>query len=213
MIIWALHMKFGKENYNHMKYLRLLLIAFVLFACQEKTQHDQATLEEKDWDELSIYQLPSVWNTQYGETIEFKQLQGIPLVVVMIYTACRTACPRLVADMRMIEEKVSSKKMKDVQYVLVSIDPINDTPEKLKVFAKENGMDAPQWLFLQGTEDGVRDFANIMAVKYKQINPIDFSHSNIISVFDRDGVMQYQKEGLGLVNDEIVNKIVAIAKS
>ncbi|SMD45993.1 protein SCO1/2 [Aquiflexum balticum DSM 16537] len=196
-----------------MKYLSLLLVAFILFACQEKIQHKPVTQDEKDWDELSIYQLPSVWNTQDGATIEFKELQGKPLVVVMIYTACKTACPRLVTDMRMIEEKVSSKKMKDVQYVLVSIDPINDTPEKLKDFAKENGMDGIQWLFLQGTEDGVRDFANIMAVKYKQINPIDFSHSNIISVFDRTGVMQYQKEGLGLVNDEIVNKIVAIAKN
>lgn len=196
-----------------MKYLSLLLVAFVFFSCREKDRQDQITQNEKDWDELSIYQLPSVWNTQDGATIEFKELQGKPLVVVMIYTACRTACPRLVADMRMVEEKVSSKKSRDVQYVLVSIDPINDTPKKLKVFAKENGMDGPQWLFLQGTEDGVRDFANIMAVKYKQINPIDFSHSNIISVFDRDGVMQYQKEGLGLVNDEIVNRIVAIAKN
>jgi protein SCO1/2 len=196
-----------------MKYLSLLLVAFILFACQEKIQHKPVTQDEKDWDELSIYQLPSVWNTQDGATIEFKELQGKPLVVVMIYTACKTACPRLVADMRMVEEKVSSKKVKDVQYVLVSIDPIKDTPEKLKTFAKQNGMDGPQWMFLQGTEDGVRDFANIMAVKYKQINPIDFSHSNIISVFDRDGVMQYQKEGLGLVNDEIVNKIVAIAKN
>lgn len=164
-------------------------------------------------DDLSIYQLPSLWNTQDGKTIEFKNLKGKPLVVVMIYTACRTACPRLVADMRMIEEKVSSNKGKDIQYVLVSIDPKNDTPERLKAFAKENGMENEKWLFLQGTEDGVRDFANILAVKYKQINPIDFSHSNIISVFDRQGVMKYQKEGLGLVSEEIVNKIVAVAKN
>lgn len=168
--------------------------------------------QEEAMDELSIYQLPSAWNTQDGRTIEFKDLKGKPLVVVMIYTACRTACPRLVADMRLIEEKVSGKIGKDIQYVLVSIDPKNDTPEKLKAFAKENGMEAQKWLFLQGTEDGVRDFANILAVKYKQINPIDFSHSNIISVFDKDGVMQYQKEGLGLESDEIVNRIVTVAK-
>lgn len=69
-------------------------------------------------------------------------------------------------------------------------------------------MEGPQWLFLQGTEDGVRDFANVLAIKYKRINPIDFSHSNIISVFDEMGVLQYQKEGLGLENNEIVAKIV-----
>ncbi|PRY84559.1 SCO family protein [Mongoliibacter ruber] len=195
-----------------MKYLGIFIAALFLISCQEKPQQAQLDFEEESWDELSIYQLPSVWNTQEGETIEFKELQGKPLVVVMIYTACRTACPRLVADMRIIEERVSSKKMKDVQYVLVSIDPVTDTPEKMSQFAIENGLNGPQWLFLQGTEDSVRDFANIMAVKYKQINPIDFSHSNIISVFDRNGVMQYQKEGLGLVNDEIIKKIVTIAR-
>lgn len=195
-----------------MKYYSLLIIAFLLFSCQENNAVESQLEETGQFDELSIYQLPSVWNTQYGESIEFKDLKGKPLVVVMIYTSCKTACPRLVADMRMIEEKVSGKKGKDIQYVLVSIDPKNDTPEKLKAFAKENGLEDQKWLFLQGTEEGVRDFANIVAVKYKQINPIDFSHSNIISVFDKDGVMQYQKEGLGLENDEIVNRILTIAK-
>ncbi|TVP44712.1 MAG: SCO family protein [Mongoliibacter sp.] len=196
-----------------MRYISLILLVSLLFSCQEKINMEHNTLLEDNYDELSIYQLPSEWNTQDGQTIEFKDLRGKPLVVVMIYTACRTACPRLVADMRMIEEKVSSKKMKDVQYVMVSIDPVNDTPEKLKQFAIDNQMEGPEWIFLQGTEDGVRDFANIMAVKYKQINPIDFSHSNIISVFDRQGVMKYQKEGLGLVNDEIINRILTVAKN
>ena len=130
----------------------------------------------------------------------------------MIYTSCQTACPRLVADMRFIEEKVGTKAGTQPRYVLVSIDPLVDTPERLKKFAAENEMNADQWLFLQGTEDSVRDFANILSVKYKKINPMDFSHSNIISVFDKEGVLQYQKEGLGLENDEIVNQILEISK-
>lgn len=195
-----------------MKYTHLILIIFLLFSCQENSTIDYQITETDQLDELSIYQLPSEWKTQYGESIEFKNLKGKTLVVVMIYTSCKTACPRLVADMRMIEEKVTGKKGKDIQYVLVSIDPKNDTPEKLKAFAKENGLEDQKWLFLQGNEDDVRDFANIMAVKYKQISPIDFSHSNIISVFDKHGVMKFQKEGLGLENDEIVENILAIAK-
>lgn len=162
---------------------------------------------------MSIFHLPSIWNTQEDKQIEFKDLQGEPLVVVMIYTSCRTACPRLVADMRGIEAGVASKNTTGIKYILVSIDPKNDTPEKLKEFAKENGMDGPQWLFLQGTEDGVRDFANILAVKYKEISPMDFSHSNIISVFDKKGVLRYQKEGLGLENKEIVEQIIQIGSN
>ncbi|HSI77153.1 MAG TPA: SCO family protein [Lunatimonas sp.] len=194
-----------------MKLLLSIPLLFLIFSCNENNISKEISIEDDTIHEMSIYQLPSVWNTQDGKQIEFKDLKGETLAVVMIYTACRTACPRLVADMRSIETAVSSKKTGGVKYVLVSIDPEADSPERLKAFAKENGMDGPQWLFLQGTEDGVRDFANILAVKYKKISPIDFSHSNIISVFDRQGVMTYQKEGLGLENLDIVNKVIETA--
>jgi len=196
-----------------MKFFPLIPLFLLFFSCNENTTVKESTIEDEPVHDMSIYQLPSVWNTQDGDQIEFKDLKGETLTVVMIYTACRTACPRLVSDMRAIESGVNSNKAKGVKYVLVSIDPKNDTPEKLKAFSIDNGMDGPQWLFLQGTEDSVREFANILAVKYKKISPIDFSHSNIISVFDRNGVMQYQKEGLGLVNGEIVNSILAVAKN
>lgn len=195
-----------------MKSFIYLITFLLLLSCQEAPKESIVTSEEETLDEMSIFQLPSVWNTQEGKQIEFKDLQGEPLVVVMIYTSCRTACPRLVADMRGIEAGVAAKNTLGIKYILVSIDPKNDTPEKLKAFAKENGMEGPQWLFLQGTEDGVRDFANILAVKYKEISPMDFSHSNIISVFDKKGVMRYQKEGLGLENHEIISSIIETSK-
>ncbi|MBT0810377.1 SCO family protein [Litoribacter ruber] len=187
-------------------------LAFLfLLGCQEQTLDSSAYLDE-ELDEMSIYHLPSEWHTQSGELIALEDLRGTPLVSVMIYTACKTACPRLVADMRHIETAVKSKTKKDIKYLMISIDPTNDTPDKLMQFAKDNQMTDDKWLFLQGTEESVRDFANILAVKYKQISPIDFSHSNIISVFDRNGVLQFQKEGLGMENDEIINKIISISK-
>ncbi|EPR66621.1 SCO family protein [Cyclobacterium qasimii] len=198
-----------------MKISITIILALVVFiqGCKEQTPSTKITPEEvQELNEMSIYNLPSNWNTQDGNQISFIDLKGQPLVVVMIYTSCQTACPRLVADMRFIEEKVGTKAATQPRYVLVSIDPLVDTPERLKKFAAENEMSADQWLFLQGTEDSVRDFANILSVKYKKINPMDFSHSNIISVFDKEGVLQFQKEGLGLENDEIVDQILEISK-
>ena len=61
--------------------------------------------------------------------------------------------------------------MRELRFVLESIDTEMDTPERLKAFAIENFMDDEQWTFLQGTESGVREFANVLAVKYKQISP------------------------------------------
>jgi protein SCO1 len=162
--------------------------------------------------DMSIFHLPSTWITQHNETIQLKELQGNVLVMVMIYTSCKAACPRLVADMKSIETKVKDQVKQQVKYVLVSIDPETDTPERLKSFAKENQMDDDQWIFLQGTIENTREFAAVLAVKYKQISPMDFSHSNIISVFNQQGELVNQQEGLGVDNDETVATIVQLAK-
>ena len=158
--------------------------------------------------ETSIFNLTSKWNTEESEAIELKDLKGKTLVMVMIYTTCKAACPRLVADMRSIEEQIPNEFIKDINFVMVSIDPETDTPKRLKEFARENFMDGEQWTFLQGTVSSVREFANVLAVKYKEISPMDFSHSNIISVFNSDGDLIHQQEGLGVDNNETIQTIL-----
>jgi len=156
----------------------------------------------------SIFNLTTTWNTEEGKTIQLKELKGKTLVMVMIYTTCKAACPRLVADMRNIEKQIPEKNKKNIQYVFISIDPETDTPKRLKEFALENHMDGKQWTFLQGSVNGVREFANVLAVKYKEISPLDFSHSNIISVFNKKGELIHQQEGLGVDNKETISKII-----
>ena len=187
-----------------MKKIILFLIAITLFGCKKTTTEPKNNSISQE----SIYNLTSKWKTQDNKTIELKDLKGKVTVMVMIYTSCKAACPRLVADMRDIESKMPKDKLSDLNFVLVSIDPEVDTPERLKAFAKANYMYAPHWTFLQGTKSTVQEFANVLAVKYKQIAPMDFSHSNIISVFNRDGELIHQQEGLGVNNKETVDKII-----
>jgi len=158
--------------------------------------------------ETSIFNLASKWNTEEGNTIKLEDLKGKTLVMVMIYTSCKAACPRLVADMHNIEKQIPKDLISKINFVFVSIDPETDTPKKLKEFAIENFMDDEHHTFLQGTDSGVREFSNVLAVKYKQISPMDFSHSNIISVFSPQGELVHQQEGLGIDNKETISKII-----
>ncbi|WP_407704303.1 SCO family protein [Winogradskyella bathintestinalis] len=162
--------------------------------------------------ETSIFNLTSKWHTEEGDKIQLEELKGKTLVIVMIYTSCKAACPRLVADMRNIEAEIPEERLKNLQFALVSIDPDIDTPKRLKAFAIENQMNDAHWTFLQGTESGVREFANVLSVKYKEISPIDFSHSNIISVFNAGGELVHQQEGLGVDNKETIETILKLTE-
>ena len=184
--------------------LLFLFSVLTIFSCKENTEQ---TAQNKENANSSIFLLDSKWQNQDAEELQLKDLKGKNLVMVMIFTSCRTACPILVADMKKIHAKIEKNKLKDTSLVLISIDPTNDTPEVLKKFAAERNMDSQPWIFLRSDEESTREFANVLAVKYKKISPIEFSHSNIISVFNRNGELVSQEEGSGINSDAVAKTV------
>ena len=184
--------------------LLFLFSVLTIFSCKQNTEQ---TAQNKENANSSIFLLDSKWQNQDAEEIQLKDLKGKNLVMVMIFTSCRTACPILVGDMKKIHAKIEKNKLKDTSLVLISIDPTNDTPEVLKKFAAERNMDSEPWIFLRSDEESTREFANVLAVKYKKISPIEFSHSNIISVFNRNGELVSQEEGSGINSDAVAKTV------
>lgn|SRR5690606_25893516 len=192
----------------------LLLLMSVCISCntnKEQNADDKnathVVSSEQAISEMSIYNLPSHWTNQEGEDVSFVDYRGKVLVTVMIYTSCQIACPRLVADMRTIKDRLEEDQLDKVKMLLISIDPKTDTPERLKAFAIENKMDQDPWVFLRSTEANTREFAAVLAVNYRKISPIDFSHSNIISVFNEKGELAFQQEGINVGPDAIVKQV------
>ena len=202
-----------KVIFNTGRHFLLIFPIFALFLTFQSCNKKENIAKEKPISDLSIYNLPSKWTNQNGQNIEMVDLRGKVLVMVMIYTSCKAACPRLVADMRNIESRLPENIKENVKLVLVSIDPEVDTPKRLKEFAIANKMEGDQWEFLRSTEENTREFAAVLAVNYKKISPMDFSHSNIISVFNAEGELAYQQEGLGVNSDATIKKITEEAET
>lgn len=175
-----------------MKNLILILFTAAFVNCTPKHQ---------EFPQDSIYHVDSKWETQDGNKILLSDLQGKVLVTALIYTSCNTACPRLAAEMRNISKKINVNDPDKIRYVFISVDPEHDDEAKMKEYLKQNRFNTKNWLFLRGSESDTRELANVMAVKYKQISPIEFSHSNIISVYSKSGQLVFQQEGLASDDD------------
>lgn len=186
----------------------LLFLLFLLTSCKEERKKQEEVLPSN-----SIFNLSTQWQNQKGNNLQLKDLHGKTLVVVMIYTSCKTACPILVSKMKSIESKIDRNDIDKVSLVLVSIDPETDTPTRLAEFARTNKMEAPQWIFLTSNKDATQEFANVLSMKYKRISPIDFSHSNIISVFSPNGQLVSQEEGSEINVDKVVATVTKTVKS
>jgi protein SCO1/2 len=163
--------------------------------------------QDEPLPELSIFNLPTDWINHKGDSVKLGDFQGKLTVMTMIYTSCKAACPRLTADMSQISKSIPVDLLPFTQFVFVSIDPLVDTPENMSTHLASYQLTQDYWHFLRGTVQSTREFSMILGVKYKQITPIDFSHSNIISLFDESGILVHQQVGLGVDNQEIIDRI------
>jgi protein SCO1 len=109
--------------------------------------------EGSRWGKDYLPNLPVT--TQTGESLRFYDdvVKGKIVVISFIYTSCRDICPVVTARMAQVQDKLGDVVGREVFFISISIDPVNDTPSKLKEYA--DAFQAGQgWLFLTGkTED------------------------------------------------------------
>ena len=153
----------------------------------------------------SIYMLTDSFQTQDNKNVTLASFAGKPTLVGMIFTNCTYACPRLTADMKAIEQQLKEKNG-EINYLLVSFDSQRDGPAQLKKFAENSGLDK-DWTLLHGSEDAVRTLSVLLNVQFEKDGEGNFSHSNLISVLDKDGVLVYQKEGLNAEHEQTVSTV------
>lgn len=153
----------------------------------------------------SIYNLTDTFTTQDNKLVLLKDFAGKPTLVCMIFTHCDYACPRLTADIKGIEEKLN-KDADKVNFLLITFDTERDTPERLEEYRKMMKLD-DRFTLLHGDEDAVRTLSVLLNVQYQKNANGDFSHSNIISVLDKQGKLSFQKEGIQANHEETIRQI------
>lgn len=148
--------------------------------------------------EESIYQLDSGWINQHGKAVNLGDFRGRPVLLTMGYASCKNACPRLAADLMAIERGLTKDQREQISIVFVTIDPENDTSEKLAAFFAQYNVDQTRWSALRGTEDQVLELSVVIGTRYRKLEGNDFAHSNQITVLSASGEVVHQQEGLGV---------------
>ncbi len=98
---------------------------------------------------------------QHGNQVKFvSDVIGERIVVMdFVYTTCTTVCPVISAVFGQLQNRLGDGLGDDVLLVSVSVDPVRDTPQRLKAYAKKFNAQ-PGWIWLTGkkrTMDEVLD--------------------------------------------------------
>ena len=148
-------------------------------------------------DGFSLYDLPSAWRDQRGADVRLASLAGRVRVVAMVYTSCQATCPLILGDLKRIEASLPADRRADVGFVLVSIDPERDSPERMAQWAARTQLDPARWTLLAGGGAEVRELAAVLGVRYQQQADGELAYTNAITVLDAAGAVAHQQLGLG----------------
>lgn len=102
---------------------------------------------------------------QDGESVRFlSEVIGDKLAAITFtFTSCHTICPRLDGIFAKLQQQIADELGEDTVLVTVSVDPVNDIPERLKAHS-EMMKAGPGWSFITGEKDRVNDLLKALEV-------------------------------------------------
>jgi protein SCO1/2 len=155
----------------------------------------------------SIYNLGSIWKTQEYDSVQLQIFAGKITIAAMVFTHCESACPRIVADMQRIESGLTGDELRQVNFLLISMDPDRDTPARMKEFAVEHKLNA-SWKLISSNHDATMEIANVLDVRVKKLENGGFDHSNVIFLLNKSGEILFQQNGFSNEQDEMLEVIL-----
>jgi protein SCO1/2 len=168
--------------------VRQLAIACVVAAmaggCAETWKPVTVPDGEVVFADLSVFGSPWVWLDDRGERVSLAKWRGTPLVVAAVYTTCVETCPRTIVKLRRVYDDFV-RDGRRAEFVVVTLDPSIDTPERLRQFRKDRHM-PEAWHLLTGSR---QDTAQLMAMLDVDVMDMDthLVHDSKITLFDADG--------------------------
>lgn len=142
------------------------------------------------WNQnAAIVRMPeSAWTDQNGNVRDENLFAGKKTVVAFAFTSCSGFCPFVIQELKKVE--AANAKVKDLQFVVFTVDPELDSSKRLKDFAKSHDVDREHWYFLRGTVPQtvalIRDTFASQLIQKDLAKGRDFVHSGHLYLFDQN---------------------------
>lgn len=140
---------------------------------------------------------------QYGQRMRFYSdlIRGKVVIINVFFTSCTGVCPPMARTLAIIGERLADKLGKQVHIISISVDPVTDTPERLREFARRFNA-RPGWFFLTGERENVE----LALRKLGQYVDVRENHSNIIIIGNEPTGLW--KKAFGLAPPEELMRVV-----
>ena len=127
------------------------------------------------------------FTNQNGKIITQKEYENTIYVADFFFTTCPTICPKMTNNMVWLQNQL--KKYPNIKLLSFSVTPDIDTPEVLKKYAQEKGVDDTRWNLVTGDKKAIYYLArkSYLAVKTgKPEEMYDMVHTENFILVDKN---------------------------
>jgi protein SCO1 len=148
---------------------------------------------------------------QHGNALHFYSdlIKDKTVAINFIFTNCTTICPPLAATFARLQKELGDKIGKDVHLISISVDPLTDTPERLKAWGAKFKA-GPGWTFVTGEKQEMDKLLNALGAAVS--NREDHTPAMIIGndgkgVWTRTYGLAKINQIVGVINDVTAGRV------
>lgn len=119
--------------------------------------------------------------THEGKSVKFYTdlLKDKVVLISLFFSSCKESCPITLSKLSHMQPMLEGDLGKNVFFISITLDPENDTQEKLKTYV-ENFQPQPGWIFVTGSPENIKTITRRLGQVGEDIN----AHSPMIMVGD-----------------------------
>lgn len=194
-----------KES-NNLSLLTIIGFAFLfLFPIKVlSADQDDLTADKYDKDKALKFSQAAIDRTIDGykfinqdkQLVDITQYLGKPLVISLIYTSCHHICPTLTNHLAEVV-KIAREALGEESFSVITVgfDTAVDSPERMRLYARERNINISGWDFLSTDKDTIEAFSNDLGFIFFE-SAKGFDHLSQVSLLDAEGKVYRQVYGV-----------------
>ena len=154
---------------------------------------------------------------QHGNALHFYSdlIKDKTVAINFIFTNCTTICPPLAATFARLQKEMGDRIGKDVHLISISVDPVTDTPERLKAWGAKFKA-GPGWTFVTGEKQEMDKLLNALGAavsKREDHTPAMIIGNDSKGVWTRTYGLAKINQIVGVIQNVITGKVEESATS
>jgi protein SCO1/2 len=173
----------------------LLLASVATYAIESEPDYDRDTALAKSQAVIGEPLADQRFRSIDGQAFHTNELRGKPLVVSLIYTSCHHICPTITRNVQETVE-IAREALGDEAFSVITVgfDWRVDTPDRMRMYGEQFGIDDANWYFLSGDDATINALADSLGFQF-YASPKGFDHLSQTTVVDADGIIYRQVYG------------------